>query len=164
MRQKEIAERISVPFDLPIRKNGIIEKICVFVSAITDITGEALFDEISFREIAQARAEATEVLGPVDFKQLRERLGLTQVQMGRLLLCGAKTYTRWETGRSLPNKMMSGLIRYRFQKELNRGYEHIYPIPAEIKIDESPPGLIKINMANSEPRQNALIPEGVLVY
>jgi putative zinc finger/helix-turn-helix YgiT family protein len=48
---------------------------------------------------------------PENIKAVRERLGLTQMEMAKCLSIGEKTYTRWETGRSLQNKANDNLIR-----------------------------------------------------
>jgi putative zinc finger/helix-turn-helix YgiT family protein len=51
------------------------------------------------------------VLRPRDIKEVRERAGLTQTEMARFVGVGEKTYTRWESGRSLQNRSSDNLIR-----------------------------------------------------
>ncbi len=51
------------------------------------------------------------LLAPAEVKAIRERTGLSQVDMARLLGVGDKTYARWEAGLSIQNKSMDNLIR-----------------------------------------------------
>jgi transcriptional regulator with XRE-family HTH domain len=51
------------------------------------------------------------LLAPQQIKRIRERTGLTAVAIAHCLGVGDKTYTRWETGRSLQNKANDTLIR-----------------------------------------------------
>jgi putative zinc finger/helix-turn-helix YgiT family protein len=51
------------------------------------------------------------LLTPVEIREIRNRTGLNQVEMAQLLGVGDKTYTRWETGKSLHNKSNDNLIR-----------------------------------------------------
>ena len=51
------------------------------------------------------------LLTPREIKAIRERFGLTQVEMAQRLGVGDKTYARWENGMSLQNKSMDNLIR-----------------------------------------------------
>jgi putative zinc finger/helix-turn-helix YgiT family protein len=51
------------------------------------------------------------LLTPDAIKAVRERTGLSAVDMATLLGVGEKTYTRWENGRSLQNKSNDTLIR-----------------------------------------------------
>lgn len=51
------------------------------------------------------------LLTPAEIKRVRERTGLSQEAMAQLLGVGEKTYTRWETGKSIQNKANDTLIR-----------------------------------------------------
>lgn len=51
------------------------------------------------------------LLLPAQIKAIREKLGLTQTAMAERLGVGEKTYTRWESGRSMQNKSSDNLIR-----------------------------------------------------
>lgn len=57
------------------------------------------------------RYERLGLLTPVDIRNIRERAGLSQIEISQLLGVGEKTYTRWESGRSLQNKSSDNLIR-----------------------------------------------------
>ena len=51
------------------------------------------------------------LLTPEEIRQVRQRTGLSAVHMAYLLGVGEKTYTRWETGKSIQNKGNDTLIR-----------------------------------------------------
>jgi putative zinc finger/helix-turn-helix YgiT family protein len=51
------------------------------------------------------------LLMPEEIREVRKRTGLSAVDMAYLLGVGEKTYTRWETGRSIQNKGNDTLIR-----------------------------------------------------
>lgn len=65
---------------------------------------------------AEAIIEATKarhmgLLTPEQMVALRDRLQLTQAEIGELLCIGEKTWTRWESGRYRPTQSMNLLIR-----------------------------------------------------
>jgi len=51
------------------------------------------------------------LLTPQEIKEVRVQTGLSQEDMAQLIGIGAKTYTRWESGRSIQNKSNDNLIR-----------------------------------------------------
>ena len=51
------------------------------------------------------------MLLPEEIRQVRQRTGLSAVDMAQLLGVGEKTYTRWETGKSIQTKGNDTLIR-----------------------------------------------------
>jgi len=51
------------------------------------------------------------LLTPEEIRQARRRTGLSAVDMACLLGVGEKTYTRWETGKSIQNRGNDTLIR-----------------------------------------------------
>jgi putative zinc finger/helix-turn-helix YgiT family protein len=51
------------------------------------------------------------LLGPGEITEIRQRSGLTQVEMAEFLGVGEKTYARWESGRSIHNMSSDNLIR-----------------------------------------------------
>jgi len=51
------------------------------------------------------------LLTPDEIRDVRHRSGLSAVEMASLLGVGEKTYTRWESGRSIHNKSSDTLIR-----------------------------------------------------
>lgn len=69
------------------------------------ITAEA--EEI----IESTKARHLGLMTPGQMVELRQRLQLTQSEIGELLCIGEKTWTRWESGRHRPSQSMNLLIR-----------------------------------------------------
>lgn len=77
--------------------------------------GEALL-ELEAATSLQSRAhevyrEQHELLTPEQIVELRERLGISQSQLGRLLQLGTNTVSRWETGRKVQSASMDTFLR-----------------------------------------------------
>ena len=51
------------------------------------------------------------VLNPIDVKELRERIGLTQEEFSRLIGVSIKTLQNWEQGRREPEGPAKALLR-----------------------------------------------------
>jgi len=64
---------------------------------------EAALEEVRYKRLG--------LLRPEEIKEVRERAGLTQTDMAQFVGVGQKTYTRWESGRSLQNRSSDNLIR-----------------------------------------------------
>jgi transcriptional regulator with XRE-family HTH domain len=62
------------------------------------------------------------LLTPEQIKGLRKRLGLTQPQISELLQIGEKTWTRWETGRERPSRVINVLLFALNDGKLDAGY------------------------------------------
>lgn len=62
-------------------------------------------------QLDEVRYQRLGLLKPEEIRAVRQRAGLTQKSMAHILNLGEKTYTRWETGRSLQNKSSDNLIR-----------------------------------------------------
>jgi putative zinc finger/helix-turn-helix YgiT family protein len=75
------------------------------------------------------------LLPPAQIKAIREKLGLTQREMADRLGVGDKTYTRWESGRSIQNKSSDNLIR---------AWNHAPELFALIEAQRSPERSMKI--------------------
>lgn len=73
--------------------------------------GEQLLPPELQQRLAETSRTRQGLLLPRRIKAVREKLGLTQVQMAERLGIGEKTYTRWEAGRSIQNKSSDNLIR-----------------------------------------------------
>ena len=76
---------------------------------------ESCKDDILSAELETAinreRCRRLGLLAPKEIRRVREKTGLSAVDMSRLLGVGEKTYTRWENGRSLQTKASDTLIR-----------------------------------------------------
>ena len=64
------------------------------------------------QQLENVRRERLGLLTPGQIRHIRESAGLTQIEMAQLLGLGDKTYTRWESGKSLQNKSSDNLIRF----------------------------------------------------
>jgi putative zinc finger/helix-turn-helix YgiT family protein len=73
--------------------------------------GEDILPHELTEAIEAQRYKRLELLTPEEVRQVRQRTGLSAVEMGHMLGVGEKTYTRWETGRSVQNKANDLLIR-----------------------------------------------------
>jgi putative zinc finger/helix-turn-helix YgiT family protein len=93
-------EQISVP--------GVSHLVCPKCGEIV----------LRFDEAGQLHRQALEIyrrkyglLSSVDIRAVRERLGLTQTELARLLRLGKNTLSRWEAGRNVQSASMDLLLR-----------------------------------------------------
>ncbi len=70
-----------------------------------------ILDGEALAEIERVKARHMGLLSPEQIGALRDRLGVTQKQIADLLQIGAKSWTRWETGRARPSRSMNILLR-----------------------------------------------------
>lgn len=79
-----------------------------------DACGEEFYDpeqaDASFRKAADSVRAKVGLVPPERIRALRERYGLSQAQLERLLGIGAKMVVRWERGTVLPSLAASRLI------------------------------------------------------
>lgn len=61
--------------------------------------------------IEDTKARHMGLLTPGEISQLRENIDLTQAELSELLKIGAKTWTRWESGRQRPSQSLNLLLR-----------------------------------------------------
>lgn len=73
--------------------------------------GQQLLSPELNRKLEDISLQRQGLLSPSRIKGIREKLGLTQAVMAERLGVGEKTYTRWESGRSIQNKSSDNLIR-----------------------------------------------------
>ncbi len=71
---------------------------------------EILPDELT-KAIEAEQYRRLGLLSPSEIRQVRQKTGLSAVDMANLLGVGEKSYTRWENGRSIQNKSNDTLIR-----------------------------------------------------
>jgi DNA-binding transcriptional regulator YiaG len=102
------------PFDVHIPNldgDGIAETIRIEVPVRVDAeTGDEILTPEAHELIEKTKARRMGLVSPDEMKQLRDRLGLTQEEMSDLLQIGAKTYTRWESGRARPSRSMNVVL------------------------------------------------------
>src|SRR5208283_1159998 len=64
----------------------------------------------SLELIEKTQARHMGLMSPEEIRELRERLDLTQEEMSGLLQIGAKSYTRWESGRARPSRSLNVVL------------------------------------------------------
>ena len=72
--------------------------------------------------IDNTKARLIGLLLPEQFKELRQKYGYTQKQMGELFQVGEKSWTRWESGKQRPSRSLNVLIRALHDGELSINY------------------------------------------
>lgn len=104
---------IQVPVRIPSAdgKSVVETRIVEVECTICPHTGEELLDGKALQKLDRVKARYMGILLPEQIKALREQLDLTQSRMGELLQIGAKTYSRWETGRERPSRSLNLLLR-----------------------------------------------------
>ncbi len=104
----------TIPFDVHIPNlegDGIAETIRIYVQAHTDPeTGYDVLTPESLELIEKTQARHIGLLSADEIKALRTQLGLSQNKICELLQIGAKSYTRWETGRARPSRSMNVIL------------------------------------------------------
>jgi putative zinc finger/helix-turn-helix YgiT family protein len=73
--------------------------------------GEQIIPGALSRKLEELSMSRQGLLSSTQIKAIREKLGLSQAAMAERLGVGEKTYTRWESGRSIQNKSSDNLIR-----------------------------------------------------
>ena len=74
------------------------------------------------RIIEDTKARHMGLLLPAQFKELRERYGYTQKQMGELFQVGEKSWTRWESGKHRPSRSNNLPIRALYDGAISINY------------------------------------------
>jgi DNA-binding transcriptional regulator YiaG len=101
----------------------IIERIKVKAPVVWDEEiKEWLLTPEAHRILEDTKARRIGLLLPAQFKELRERYGCSQREMGELFQVGEKSWTRWETGNQRPSRSISLLIRALYEGELSIDY------------------------------------------
>lgn len=91
---------------------AVQEKVTVKIPLVWDEEFETwVLTEEAHEIIDNTKARHMGLLLPAQMKALRERLGLTQKEMGELLQAGEKSWNRWESGRHRPSRSINLLIR-----------------------------------------------------
>lgn len=72
--------------------------------------------------IEDTKARHMGLLLPSQFRELRERLSYSQKQMGELFHIGAKSWTRWESGKLRPSRSINLLVRALYEGNLSMNY------------------------------------------
>lgn len=104
----EVEEQVHIP---TLDGSGIANTIQVKVPALRDPKdGEIYFDSEATALLDKVKARHMGLLAPEQIRCLRDRLGLTQREISELLQIGEKTWTRWETGRERPSRVINVML------------------------------------------------------
>lgn len=124
MKDKRISGMRKVPVTIPtVDGTGIAETVVIEVPCKIDpATGEEFLTGEALAEIDRVKARHMGLLQPEEIRKLRECLGLTQKEMSDLLQIGAKSYTRWESGRERPFRSLNILLRGLWDGKLDVNY------------------------------------------
>jgi len=124
LKERATREIVEVKILIPTPDgSGVAETIKIKVSALRDPqSGEIFLTGDALKTIDKTKARYMGLLLPTEIRELRERLGMTQQKMSRLLRIGDKTYTRWENGRERPSQSMNLLLTALWDGRLDVSY------------------------------------------
>ena len=92
--------------------DGIAETHTVEVPVTIDPhSGEEMLTGEAVEIIETTKARYMGLLLASEIKKMRERLGFSQKRISELFQSGEKIWTRWETGRTRPSRMVNVLLR-----------------------------------------------------
>lgn len=100
-------------FEMPVPENvpgGPISIENASWEACESCQEEIIPDQLS-KTIEKVRYKRLGLLSPAEIKQIRQRTGLSAIEMAQILGAGDKSYTRWENGRSMQSKATDTLLR-----------------------------------------------------
>ncbi|HEX3624305.1 MAG TPA: type II toxin-antitoxin system MqsA family antitoxin [Verrucomicrobiae bacterium] len=83
--------------------------------AVDPHTGEEILTEEAVGIIETTKARYMGLLLPAEMKKMREQLGLTQRRISELVQSGEKSWTRWESGKARPSRMVNVLLRLMYE-------------------------------------------------
>lgn len=113
MRTELIKSETTVKVAIPtLDGKAVAEIVEITVPCMQDPdSGEEYLGSEAMAKMDQVKARYMGLLLPEEIKQLRESMGVTQKKMSELLQIGAKSYTRWETGKERPSRSMNLFLR-----------------------------------------------------
>jgi DNA-binding transcriptional regulator YiaG len=85
-------------------------------------SGEQFLGDDALKLIERTKARHMGLMQPEDIAELRDRLGLKQKEICQLLQIGAKSWSRWETGKERPSRSLNLLLRALWDGEIDVGY------------------------------------------
>jgi DNA-binding transcriptional regulator YiaG len=116
---------------IPDAEGKIVRRVKVKVPVEWDeAIGEWMMTPEALRMVEDAKAREMGLIMPDEMKALRKSFGLTQAQMGALFQVGGKSWTRWESGKYRPSRVISLLIRAVADGHLPADYLRGTPVKA----------------------------------
>ena len=120
---------------IPDAEGKIVRRVKVKVPVEWDeAIGEWMMTPEALRMVEDAKAREMGIIMPEEMKALRKNFGLTQSQMGALFQVGGKSWTRWESGKYRPSRVISLLIRAVADGHLPADYLRGKPIEAPTSV------------------------------
>jgi len=116
---------------IPDSEGEIVRRVRIKVPVAWDEDlGVWMMTPEAHRLVEEAKARELGIIMPEEMKAMRMRFGLTQAQMGALLQVGGKSWTRWESGKYRPSRVISLLIRAVADGHLSADYLRGKPLAA----------------------------------
>jgi DNA-binding transcriptional regulator YiaG len=120
MKTKEEIFEVSIP---TVEGDAIAYKVPVKIQLEwDDEIKQWLIGPEANKLIEDTKARHLGLLLPAQFKELRERYGFSQKEMGELFQVGEKSWTRWETGKHRPSRSSNLPIRALYDGEISINY------------------------------------------
>jgi DNA-binding transcriptional regulator YiaG len=117
---KYVQTQVNIP---NLDGDGIAEVVTITIPVTTDPDGgEEMLTTEAIELIENTKARHMGLMLPAEIKALRQRLGLTQRDISELLQAGEKSYTRWESGRLRPSRMVNVVLRALHEGKLTVEY------------------------------------------
>lgn len=103
--------------------SAVAETLWVEVDAWRDpSTGEIYLSGEATEKLEAVKARYLGVLTPVQLRDLRAAIGVSQKDMAGLLQLGEKSWTRWETGRERPSRSMNVMLCALYDGKIDVNY------------------------------------------
>ena len=106
-RTDEIRFEVRIP---DLEGDGIAEVVTIVVPVRVTKAGDKILTKEALDLIEQTQARYMGLMRPLEIKELRSRLGLTQREMSDAIQAGEKSYTRWETGGGRLSRLVNVLL------------------------------------------------------
>jgi len=99
------------------------EKVPIKVPAWKDSeTQEVYLDHRAEAMIENVKARRMGLLSTKEIKEVRLRMGLNQAEISDLLQIGKRSWTRWESGRERPSRVINVLLRALADEKIDKNY------------------------------------------
>lgn len=132
---------------------GIAETIYVEVDAyVNPRDGETYLDGNALKHLDDVKARYLGIMLPLEIKNLRHQLSITQKRLGELLQIGEKSYCRWETGKERPSRSMNILLSALYDGRIDVAYLVAKSQPP-VEWRRTLAGAPKLNMASFDFRR-----------
>ncbi len=124
MKTDETIKYVDTQVHIPnLEGDAVAEIVTIQIPVTIDPhTGEEMLTPEAVELVESAKARHMGLMLPEEIRELRERLGLKQREISELLQAGEKSFTRWETGRGRPSRMVNVILRALYDGKLTVEY------------------------------------------